>query len=244
MLNNPSLSSDLLLDSHGRTRKDSFITRDYLVFLRGFRGQKICLSRVAPLLTRISDSFFIRTCMHLIAALLLLPSAALAGEILASSVNHEGAVYSMSVTARIDAPLDTVYRSITDFDNLAAINPAIEESQLLATPAADMRRVRSVIRVCILMFCKRVEQVQDVTLMEGYAIKAVILPQDGDFRSGVAHWQLTASGANTEMLFTNTFEPDFWVPPVIGPWLIKRKLTREVAETAMYIEVKEHGPQQ
>ena len=211
------------------------------MFLRGFRGQKIFLFTVARLLTRISDTFFIRTCMRLI-AVLLLPSAALAGEILASSVNHEGTVYSLSVTARIDAPLDTVYRSITDFDNLAAINPAIEESQLLATPALDMRRVRSVIRVCILMFCKRVEQVQDVTLMEGYAIKAVIVPQGGDFRSGVAHWQLTASGAATEMLFTNTFEPDFWVPPVIGPWLIKRKLTREVAETAMYIEVREHEP--
>ena len=181
----------------------------------------------------------------LLVALLLLPSASLAGAILASSVNHEGDIYTLSVTARIDAPIDTVYQSITDFDNLAAINPAIEESQLLATPAADTRRVRSVIRVCILMFCKRVQQVQDVTLLEDYAIKAVVLPQGGDFRSGLAYWQLTASGDTaTEMLFTNTFEPDFWVPPVIGPWLIKRKLMREVAETAMYIEVKVHEPQQ
>ncbi|MGB5177904.1 MAG: SRPBCC family protein [Gammaproteobacteria bacterium] len=214
-----------------------------MLFLRGFRGQKTCHFRVALLLSRISDSLFIPMRMRLIVMLLLLPPAALAGEILASSVNHEGAVYSLSVTARIDAPLDTVYRSITDFENLAAINPAIEESQLLATPAADTQRVRSVIRVCILMFCKRVEQVQEVTLMEGYAITAVILPQGGDFRSGVAHWQLTASGAATEMLFTNSFEPDFWVPPVIGPWMIKRKLTQEVAATAMYIEVQEHEPQ-
>ena len=181
---------------------------------------------------------------YLVAVLLLMPSVSPAGAILTSSVSHEGSVYSLSVTARIDAPLDAVYQSITDFDNLAAINPAIEESQLLATPAADTWRVRSVIKVCILMFCKRVQQVQDVTLLEGYAIKAVILPQGGDFRSGVAYWQLTASGAATEMLFTNTFEPDFWVPPVIGPWLIKRKLMREVAETAMYIEVKVHEPQQ
>jgi len=179
--------------------------------------------------------------MHLIVVLLLLP-AAHAGEILDSSVSHEGVIYSLSVTARIDAPLDTVYRSITDFDNLAAINPAIEESRLLSMPTADTWRVRSVIRVCILMFCKRVQQVQDVTLLEGYAIKAVTLPQGGDFRSGVAHWQLMASGTSTEMLFTNTFEPDFWVPPLIGPWLIKRKLMREVAETAMYIEVKSHEP--
>jgi len=178
------------------------------------------------------------------AVLLLLPVDSLAGDILASSVSHQGAAYTLSVTARIDAPIDTVYRSITDFDNLAAINPAIEESQLLDVPRVDTRRVRSVIKVCILMFCKRVELVQDVTLLQDYAIEAVTLPQGGDFRSGVAHWQLTASGDATEMLFTNTFEPDFWVPPVIGPWLIKRKLIREVAETAMYIEVGAHGLQQ
>ena len=180
----------------------------------------------------------------LLVVLLLLPTALLAGEILASSVSHDGAVYTLSVTARIDTPLDMVYRSMTDFDNLAAINPAIEESELLATPAADTRRVRSVIKVCILVFCKRVEQIQDVTLLHDYAIEAVILPQGGDFRSGLAYWQLTASGVSTEMLFTNTFEPDFWVPPVIGPWLIKRKLVREVAETAMYIETDTHGPPQ
>jgi hypothetical protein len=179
---------------------------------------------------------------YLLAVLLLLPSASPAGSILSSSVNHEGDLYSLSVTARIDAPLDTVYRSITDFDNLAAINPAIEESHMLSMPSAGTWRVRSVIRVCILMFCKRVQQVQDVTLLEGYAITAVTLPQEGNFRSGVAHWRLKTSGTSTEMLFTHTFEPDFWVPPLIGPWLIKRKLVQEVAETARYIEVKDHGP--
>lgn len=179
----------------------------------------------------------------LLAGLLLLPAPSLAGTILASSVSHEGPRYNLSVTARIDAPFDTVYQSITDFDHLAAINPAIEESQLLATPRPDTWRVRSVIRVCILMFCKRVVQVQDVTVLAGgHDIEAVILPESSDFRSGIARWQLTASDASTELLFTNSFEPDFWVPPVIGPWLIKRKLVWEVAETAMYIEVNVHDP--
>ena len=175
---------------------------------------------------------------RLLACLLLLPATAPAGDILASSVARDGDRYSLSVTALIDAPIDIVYQAITDFDNLAAINPAIEDSQLLATPNAETQRVRSVIKVCILVFCKRIEQVQDVTKKEGYVIEAVVLPARSDFRSGFARWQLTAHGASTELLFTNTFEPDFWVPPVIGPWLIKRKLISEVAETAMYIEVK------
>ena len=175
---------------------------------------------------------------RLIAGLLLLPAISLAGDILASSAERDGDRYSLSVTALIDAPIDIVYQSITDFDNLAAINPAIEESQLLATSHAETQRVRSVIKVCMLVFCKRIEQVQDVTMKKGYVIEAVVLPERSDFRSGFARWQLTSHGAFTELLFTNTVEPDIWVPPVIGPWLIKRKLIEEVTETAMYIEVK------
>jgi hypothetical protein len=196
------------------------------MFFCGFRGHKIYLSRVAVLL------------------LLVSPTTSQAGDILASSVNHEGNRYTLSVTARIDAPLDAVYRSITDFDNLAAINPAIEESQLLAILPPDTRRVRSIIRVCILMFCKQVEQVQDVTLLADHAIEAVIVPERSDFRSGIARWQLTDRGASTELVFSNRFEPDFWVPPVIGSWLIRRKLVWEVAESARHIEVTIHAAAQ
>jgi hypothetical protein len=174
----------------------------------------------------------------LIAALLLMPATLPAGEILASSVIHKEGRYTMSVTVRIDAPIDRVYRSITDFDNLSAINPAIVESRLLAKPTANTRRVYSVIRVCILLYCKRVEQVQDVTLLNGYLIEAVLVPRYSDFRSGFARWQLTDDGPSTELLFSNCFEPDFWVPPLIGPWLIERKLVREVTEMAMYIEAQ------
>ena len=185
-----------------------------------------------------------KPCLSVFAVLWLLSSVSQAGDILASRVSHEGDRYTLTVTARIDAPLDTVYRSITDFDNLDAINPDIEESQLLTTRPPDTRRVRSVIKVCLLTFCKRVQQVQDVTLLSGHAIEAVIVPEGSDFRSGVARWQLTPSGASTELVFSNSFEPDFWVPPVIGGWLIKRKLVWEVAETARHIEVAVHAKAQ
>ena len=164
-----------------------------------------------------------------------------AGEILDSSVTHDGAVYRLSISARMDAPLAVVYQSITDFSNLSAINPSIEESQVLESQGASQSRVRSVIRVCILVFCKRIEQVQDVTLVDGHTVVARMVPGAGDFRTGLARWELTAAGGATELYFTEVFEPDFWVPPVIGPWLIEKKLVREVEETAMYIEAPAGG---
>jgi hypothetical protein len=174
-------------------------------------------------------------------SLMMFPCVLLSGEILDSSVTHDGTVYRLSISARIDAPLVVVYQSITDFNNLAAINPSIEESQVLESQGADKRRVRSIVRVCILVFCKRVEQVQDVTLVDSRTVVATMVPGAGDFRAGLARWTLTTVGIATELHFTEAFEPDFWVPPVIGPWLIEKELVREVAETAMYIEALAGG---
>ncbi len=181
------------------------------------------------------DLFRTRTRVLFVSALLL--SCALqAGEILHSNVTRDGAEYNLSITARVNAPLAVVYRSITDFNNLGAINPSIRESQVLVSPEAGHHRVRTVIQVCILVFCKRVEQVQDVVLVDSRTMIATMVPGAGDFRAGLARWELTEDGVATELHFTEVFEPDFWVPPLIGPWLIKRKLTHEVAETAMHIE--------
>ena len=152
-------------------------------------------------------------------------------------MTHADGHYELAIRARIDAPLDVVQRAITDYANLAAINPDIEVSELLETTAAGVSTVRTVIRVCILVFCKQVEQLQRVTYPDAQTIEAMIIPEGSDFRSGLARWQLSSpTAATTELQFNERFEPDFWVPPVIGTWLIERKLVREVSETTAYIE--------
>jgi hypothetical protein len=176
----------------------------------------------------------------LLALLLFIPAATTAGEILASSVTHANGRYDLAITARINAPGDAVMRAITDYANLAAINPDIEVSELLATTPAGVSTVRTVVNVCILVFCKRVQQLQRVTYPRADTIEAVIIPEASDFRSGFARWRLASiSALTTELEFSQSFEPDFWVPPLIGPWLIRRKLVGEVAETVMYIEAQQ-----
>jgi len=175
-----------------------------------------------------------------LAVLLFMPAGATAGDILEASVTHADGHYALAIRARIDAPSDAVYRAITDYSNLAAINPDIRVSELLETSAAGVATVHTIINVCILVFCKQVEQLQHVTNPDAHTIEAVIVPAGSDFRSGFARWRLSSpTAATTELQFTETFEPDFWVPPVIGPWLIQRKLVREVAETAAYIEAQQ-----
>jgi hypothetical protein len=177
---------------------------------------------------------------NLLLVLLLSPPLASAADITASGITQENNTYTLHVDAHIDAPLSMVRATITDFASLATINPSIEESRvLIQTP--ERQRVRTVVNVCILIFCKRVVQVQDVSILGDETIEATMVPGAGDFRSGLARWTLQAAAGGTRLHFFVVMEPDFWVPPLIGPWMIEDKLVEEVEVTARYIEQQARG---
>ena len=179
--------------------------------------------------------------MRLLVCLLCLPVCVFAGEVLQSSVELDDGVYRIAVDARIDAAADDVYRMITDYEHLGAINHAIVESRIVDTFGPDSHRVQSVIRACILFFCRRVHQVQDIVRSGRRRVVADILPERSDFRSGRAEWRLEPAGTATLMHFSARLEPAFLVPPLIGPWLFERKIVSELLESASYIEADRQG---
>ena len=59
---------------------------------------------------------------------------------------------------------------------------------------------------------------------------ATVVPAESDFRSGRTVWQIMPAGvAQSRLQLRSTFRPGFWVPPVIGPWLIKMKMEQELS---------------
>ncbi len=177
---------------------------------------------------------------NLLLVLLLMPVLAAAVEITSSGVTQVNNSYTVHIDARIDAPLSMVYATISDFAHLTDINPSIEESEVLIE-TLDLQRVRTVVHVCILIFCKQVVQVQDVRKPDAWTMEANMVPGEGDFRSGFARWVLQAEDGVTRLHFTEEFEPGFWVPPMIGAWMIESKLVEEVELTAHYIEQQASG---
>jgi hypothetical protein len=168
----------------------------------------------------------------------LLPVLVQAGSITDSGVQRDGNHYRLFVDAVIHAPPAQVYRTITDYEHLAAINPSFVSSVVLGRhDGAD--RVRTRVRICILVFCKHVIQVQDMRYPDGNSIEATMVPGAGDFISGAARWDVSAIPGGTRLQFRESFEPAFWVPPVIGSWLIRRKLVEEVEVTTRHIEQHE-----
>ena len=159
-----------------------------------------------------------------------------AGEVLVAQVDHDRGLYRLELDMRLDAGKGHVWRLLTDYRNYGQLNDAIRESEILAEHGPGSYRVRTVTRACVYFFCKTVHEVQDVTEVPGRYISASVLPAMSDFRHGVARAYIWPEGGNTRVRILAEVEPDFWIPPVIGPWLISRKLHAEAQETLRNVE--------
>ena len=52
----------------------------------------------------------------------------------------------------------------------------------------------------------------------------------------VSEWWLERDGDGTKMTYTLDMEPDFSVPPIIGPWYLKRTLSQQGVRAVTRIE--------
>jgi hypothetical protein len=166
----------------------------------------------------------------------LYTSPAMAGEVYMASANHQSGVYLVEVDALVDVPEPRVRELLTDYDDLGRVNPAIEVSEILKTREPGDYQVRTVTEACVWFYCKRIHQVQDVIEATDGSVTATVVPELSDFRNGYARLNLWQETTGTRVLIRSEVEPDFWIPPLIGPWLIKRKLRSEALETVHNLE--------
>jgi hypothetical protein len=62
------------------------------------------------------------------------------------------------------------------------------------------------------------------------------VPALSDFSYSVEHWQVSAEGEKTRLRYSAEMVPDFFIPPLIGPLLIKSILQKEIQATAIQVE--------
>lgn len=173
-----------------------------------------------------------------IAALLFLCcGCAGAGQIENVEVRYHEGRYAIDVVAILDVNADTVYAVITDYDHLTRLNDNFIESRLLSADQSGRKRTLIVTRSCVLFFCFKSRMVEDVSEVSPREIRSVIDASDSDYVYGTNHWMLEAiTPGQTQLTFSCIKEPGFWVPPVIGPWIVKERLRRETLKTIHNIE--------
>ncbi|HHH45123.1 MAG TPA: hypothetical protein ENK49_13380 [Gammaproteobacteria bacterium] len=167
---------------------------------------------------------------------LLVGVAVHAGQVHVASVSHQSGSYLVEVDTLVQVNEHRARALLTDYSHLERVNPAIEVSEILLTRGPGDYRVRTVTHACIWFYCRRLRQVQDVIESQDGTVTALVVPELSDFRYGYARLNLWQEADGTRILIRAEVEPDFWIPPLIGPWLIKRKLLSETLETVGRLE--------
>lgn len=174
-------------------------------------------------------------------AALLVAGEARAVEVDTLDVSRNGDRYRVAMQVRLDTSADRAFAVFSDYNNLPRLNPAVKEIRYENDSPAGADRLYARLRLCFSFFCRSLQQTQDMYREpgpNGGRLSAVVLPERSDLHYGSAVWTIDrcASNAQTCLSFVAELEPKFWIPPVIGPWVMERKLREEALQTSQGIE--------
>ena len=153
-------------------------------------------------------------------------------------VRYEDKKYYLSATFEVSAPPARVMTVLTDFDNIADLNPAIIESEQESSPVGDGLRVKTVIKDCVLFFCKTITRVEDITQIQNEKLEAFIVPMLSDLRSGYAVWELQPSATGTSVTYEADMQPKFWIPPIVRSYVLTKKFKKRVKQSVQLLQNK------
>jgi hypothetical protein len=161
--------------------------------------------------------------------LLFFVGHACGGEIRQASVQYADGVYHVEFDALVYAGQPEIYTLLTDYNHLYRLNDTIKESAVISEQGKLARKYRMRLQSCILFFCRSVVMVEDVVENGQDQVTTTIDPAQSDFSTGQSTWSILPAGTGlTSIRLSRNLVPAFWVPPVIGPWAIKRKMTDEL----------------
>ena len=143
-------------------------------------------------------------------------------------ITEQSGVYQIKVVAVIDAPADSVRHVLTDYLHIYRLNPSIIESNVLKRHDDGSVSVRTRVIGCAAYFCEELDRVERVRLLPSGDLYAEIIPELSQFKSGQTRWRIKTLGEHCEVTYISNMEPDIFIPPVVGEFLIKQSIREEM----------------
>jgi len=149
---------------------------------------------------------------------------------------HDDGRYTLSFEVLLDAEQGKVWRQMTDYEQLPRLSEVVSQSRVVKSDGADKHRVDLTFHACILIFCKTMKKVVDIQAWPRSDIIVIGDPTLSDFSYSVERWRVFAEKSQTRLRYSAEMTPDFFIPPLIGPWLVKSFLQKEIMATAVKVE--------
>jgi hypothetical protein len=151
-------------------------------------------------------------------------------------VSYKDGKYQLDADAYLAASREAIFVILTDYDRFGRISSAYKEYGFLDPAPDGTPIVYTRMEGCVLFFCKSMRRVERLESDAPGFIRTVTLPEQSDFKESLSEWDLTAEGDGTRIRYHLELVPAFWVPPIIGPWLLQRKLQSGGAHAVERIE--------
>ena len=173
--------------------------------------------------------------------LIALSGAAGAADLEEVIVERVDGRYELRSETIFDAGSEELYRLLTDYDQFEKFTSAFTVSKNLPPDDAGRPRFYNEMEGCVLFFCVTFKRYGHLELTPEHYIRAVVDPEKSDFEYSQEEWTLTTEGNRTRMVYQFSMEPAFWVPPVIGPYYIRRALRSGAVRAVDRIEALAQG---
>jgi hypothetical protein len=159
-------------------------------------------------------------------AIMSLAAAAGSATLESLQVTRDRGRYELYAESVIAAPAEDIYTVLLEYDDNAfqRISGIYKESTYLEPDTDGTPVIYTRMEGCLLFFCKSMRRVERVETIEYRYIRTTTLPEESDFRYSISEWTFEPTADGTRMTYLLIMEPDFWVPPVVGPWFLKRTL--------------------
>jgi len=170
------------------------------------------------------------------ALLCVVCGTASAAEIRSVKVDYKDRHYSMESEVWFDAPIEQVFTVFSRWDLSTQFSSAIVESRDLAPDERGRPQYYIRNRGCVLFFCKTIERRGHVESRPLGELRAFANPDNSDFLLSNETWTFASENGGTVVVYQLLMRPKFWVPPGIGPYMIKRKLKNDGGDAIDRIE--------
>ncbi len=141
-------------------------------------------------------------------------------------VTYDSGRYALEAEAYMDAPRESIFAVLVDYERIGRLSSAYKEYGFMDPAADGTPIVFTRLEGCVLIFCRSLRRVERLEGDGPGYIRTVMLPEQSDFSFGIAQWWLEPEAMGTRVTYHLEMEPDFWIPPVIGPWILQRRLKR------------------
>lgn len=169
-------------------------------------------------------------------ALLCLPVLCNGAELRDITVEKVDGRYVMNSEVWFGVGIDALFAVFLDYDLSPQFSSAIVEARDVEPDAQGRPRFYIRNRGCVLFWCFSVERNGYIEHEPNVVIEAHADPETSDFHLSEESWRFREDGAGTTVVYHLEMRPKVWVPPVIGTYVIKRRLREGGSHAIQRIE--------